>query len=210
MNIEYVISRGTRGINAILWSWIYIPHLLVYTLGGRKKLIKSDLATYRIKIGRKMPDIVTLIFLLHNNVWFRSFFYYRIGPIWTWLISWYRPGDKSFMIPYHVKIGSGFHQEHAYSTVLNANSIGKNFHCIQGITIGKKDGKRPVIGDNVSVFAHAIIVGDVKIGNNVTIGAGAVVVKDVPDNAVVVGNPARVIKYKDVHGETADSDMSVN
>ena len=36
----------------------------------------------------------------------------------------------------------------------------------------------------------------ITIGNNVTIGAGAVVVKDVPDNAVVVGNPARVIKYK--------------
>lgn len=67
-----------------------------------------------------------------------------------------------------------------------------------------------MIGDDVSVFAHAIIVGDVKIGNNVTIGAGAVVAKDVPDNAVVVGNPARVIKYKDVHGETADSDMGVN
>lgn len=35
------------------------------------------------------------------------------------------------------------------------------------------------------------------IGNNVTIGAGSVVVKDVPDNAVVVGNPARIIKYNE-------------
>ena len=31
----------------------------------------------------------------------------------------------------------------------------------------------------------------------------------IPDNAVVVGNPARVIKYKDVHGEATDSDMNV-
>ena len=43
---------------------------------------------------------------------------------------------------------------------------------------------------------HVAIIGDITIGNNVTIGAGAVVVKDVPDNAVVVGNPARIIKYK--------------
>ena len=36
-----------------------------------------------------------------------------------------------------------------------------------------------------------------KCGNNVVIGAGSVVTKDIPDNAVVVGNPARVIKYID-------------
>ena len=37
------------------------------------------------------------------------------------------------------------------------------------------------------------MIGDVKIGNNVIIGAGAVVVKDIPDNAIVVGVPAKVI-----------------
>ena len=37
----------------------------------------------------------------------------------------------------------------------------------------------------------------VTIGNNVTIAAGAVVVKDVPDNAVVGGNPAKILKIKD-------------
>ena len=36
-----------------------------------------------------------------------------------------------------------------------------------------------------------------KCGNNVVIGAGSVVTKDIPDNAVVVGNSARVIKYID-------------
>ena len=38
----------------------------------------------------------------------------------------------------------------------------------------------------------------VKIGNNVTIGAGSVVTKDIPDNAVAVGDPAKVISIKQV------------
>lgn len=41
---------------------------------------------------------------------------------------------------------------------------------------------------------RAIVVGDIKIGNNVTIGAGTVLTKSVPDNCVVCGNPARVVK----------------
>lgn len=49
------------------------------------------------------------------------------------------------------------------------------------------------IGDNVFVGADAIILPNVKIGSNVIIGAGAVVAKDIPDNSVVVGNPARII-----------------
>lgn len=53
----------------------------------------------------------------------------------------------------------------------------------------------PIIGDNVSLGATVTIIGNVKIGNNVTIGAGSVVVKDVPDNCVVAGNPAKIIRY---------------
>lgn len=51
------------------------------------------------------------------------------------------------------------------------------------------------VGDNVSIGTSATIMGDIKIGDNAVIGAGAVVVHDVPENAVVVGNPAKIIKY---------------
>lgn len=54
----------------------------------------------------------------------------------------------------------------------------------------------PTIGDNVVVYAGAKIIGGVHIGNNVIIGANAVVTKDVPDNCVVAGVPARIIKMK--------------
>lgn len=43
-----------------------------------------------------------------------------------------------------------------------------------------------------------MIIPGVKIGNNVVVGAGAVVTKDVPDNCVVVGNPARILKRLDL------------
>lgn len=66
---------------------------------------------------------------------------------------------------------------------------------MQGVTIGKNTKGSPVIGDNVFIGANALVIGKVVVGNNVCIGAGSVVVKDVPDNAVVVGNPARIISY---------------
>lgn len=53
-----------------------------------------------------------------------------------------------------------------------------------------------VIGNDVWIGAYATILGGVKIGNGAVIGAGAVVAKDVPPYAVVVGNPAKVIKYR--------------
>lgn len=53
-----------------------------------------------------------------------------------------------------------------------------------------------VIGDDVWIGARAIIMPGIRIGNGAVIGAGAVVTKDVPNNAVVVGVPAKVIKYR--------------
>ena len=54
-----------------------------------------------------------------------------------------------------------------------------------------------VIGNDVWVGQNAILLPSVKrIGDGAVIGAGAVVTKDVPDFAIVVGNPAKVIKYR--------------
>ena len=53
----------------------------------------------------------------------------------------------------------------------------------------------PAIGDNVTFGANSIVVGGCRVGNNVIIGAGAVVTKDVPDNCVVAGVPAKIIRH---------------
>lgn len=57
---------------------------------------------------------------------------------------------------------------------------------------------KPVhIKKNVWIGVNVIILPGVTIGENAVIGAGAIVTKDIPDNAVAVGNTARVIKYLD-------------
>lgn len=53
------------------------------------------------------------------------------------------------------------------------------------------------VGNNVYIGNNVIILPGVNIGNDVIIGAGAVVSKDIPDNSVVVGVPAKVIKSAD-------------
>ena len=57
-------------------------------------------------------------------------------------------------------------------------------------------GKPIVIGEDVWVGAHAIILAGVKIGKGAVIGAGSVVTKDVEPYAIVAGVPAKFIKFR--------------
>ncbi len=63
---------------------------------------------------------------------------------------------------------------------------------------GKEYAKPIRIGDNVWIGGSAVINPGVTIGNNAVIASGAVVTKDVPDNVVVGGNPAKIIKQIDL------------
>ncbi|DAB40605.1 MAG TPA: acetyltransferase [Sulfurovum sp. UBA12169] len=54
-----------------------------------------------------------------------------------------------------------------------------------------------VIGDYVWIASDVIILPGVTIGKGAVVGAGAVVSKDIPDYAVAVGNPAKVVKFRD-------------
>ena len=104
-------------------------------------------------------------------------------------------------LPYKVQLGSSLKLFHGQSLVINKGTvIGSNCTIRHSTTIGNKtnmdgtDSACPVIGSNVEIGAHVCIIGNITIGNNVKIGAGSVVVKNIPDNCIVVGNPAKIIK----------------
>lgn len=105
------------------------------------------------------------------------------------------------VIPYQAEIGEGTILGYqALGIVINKRCvIGKNCHISQNVTMGGTSEiyEVPVLGDNVTVGAGANIIGPVHVGNNAVIGAGAVVVSDIPDNAVAVGVPAKVVKIID-------------
>ena len=108
------------------------------------------------------------------------------------------------MTIYPNTIGSGFRIYHAGDFVhVGPNvRIGRNCTMLPGVVFGNKsetpDNTPVVVGDNCYFGLGAKILGGVKIGNNVIVGANAVVTKDIPDNAVVGGIPAKIIKKRDI------------
>lgn len=100
-------------------------------------------------------------------------------------------------IPSHITVGSGFKIDHPCGIVINSQAIiGENFNIKSGSVIGKTPKGVPVIGDNVSLGVHSLLIGGIKIGNNVDIGAGAIVTTDVPDNGVMICDKAHLLKMK--------------
>jgi len=101
------------------------------------------------------------------------------------------------------RIGKGFFIDHATGVVIGETTIiGDNVSMFQGVTLGGvstiKAKRHPTIGNNVTIGAGAIVLGDINIGDCVKIGAGSVVTKDVPPNCTVVGVPGRVVKREGV------------
>jgi len=101
------------------------------------------------------------------------------------------------------KIGKNLFIDHGMGVVIGETSeIGDNVTIYHMVTLGgispsvdsdnQRDVKRhPTLKDNVVVGSGAQVLGPVVVGKNAKIGANAVVTKDVPENAVMVGIPAK-------------------
>ena len=81
------------------------------------------------------------------------------------------------------------------------NTVGNRCHIGAGTVLAgvvePASATPVVIEDDVMIGANAVVIEGVRVGRGAVVGAGAIVIKDVPAGAVVVGNPARIIKMKD-------------
>lgn len=100
----------------------------------------------------------------------------------------------------HISVDKGFHVAHPVGIVIGDCTIGKDFAILQNCTIGVKSGldninrTYPVIGDNVTMGASSLVLGNVKVCDNVIIGANSLVISDICESGVYVGSPVRKAK----------------
>ena len=106
------------------------------------------------------------------------------------------------------KIGDNLFIDHGMGVVIGETSeIGNNVTIYHMVTLGgispstnsddQRDAKRhPTLEDNVVIGSGAQVLGPVTIGKNAKVGANAVVTKDVPENAIMIGIPAKNINIK--------------
>lgn len=82
--------------------------------------------------------------------------------------------------------------------LLNIKSAGNYCGFNAGVLLGNIDNadNRPILGDYVAFGPGAKAFGKLHIGNNVFVAPNAVVTKDVPENAIVGGIPAKILKFK--------------
>mgnify|MGYP001161444646 FL=1 len=106
------------------------------------------------------------------------------------------------------KIGKNLFIDHGMGVVIGETSeIGDNVTIYHNVTLGgsspsidserqRHEKRHPTIGNDVVIGSGAQIIGPIKVGNNARIAANAVVVKDVPENATMVGIPAKAVKLE--------------
>ena len=106
------------------------------------------------------------------------------------------------------KIGKNLFIDHGMGIVIGETSeIGDNVTIYHAVTLGgsspsidserqRHEKRHPTIGNDVVIGSGAQIIGPVKVGNGARIAANAVVVKDVPENATMVGIPAKAVKLE--------------
>ena len=106
------------------------------------------------------------------------------------------------------KIGKNLFIDHGMGVVIGETSeVGDNVTIYHNVTLGgsspsidserqRHEKRHPTIGNDVVIGSGAQIIGPIKVGNNARIAANAVVVKDVPENATMVGIPAKAVKLE--------------
>ncbi|MGD1845977.1 MAG: serine O-acetyltransferase [Salibacteraceae bacterium] len=96
---------------------------------------------------------------------------------------------------YSADIGPGLKINHGLGLVVGARvKLGRQALLHHNVTLGEKNGGRPEIGNEVTIYPGAIIIGKVHIGDKSTVGANSLVMHTFPQKALLVGSPAQNLR----------------
>ena len=185
-----------RRILAIL---LFTPLYLFFFLRGTRTLRREACDWLKVlPLPASSSLFINAIELMSRFPEFRTLLYYRYRVNEFNPVRLIYPGQMmSISCP---EVGEGLVIQHGFGTRIGCSRMGRDCQVWQGVTIGKSrsglEEPRPVIGDNVRIYANALVLGGITIGDNAVIGAASVVLKSVPPNCTVVGNPARIVKQR--------------
>ena len=168
-----------------------------------KQIILSDFYRYYGNTSKKMymryaytyPNIVFTRYLRLCNFYKEKS---KIKYLWYKYLHRKMFFKYGFQVPVGTTIGKGLYLGHFGNIIVNENAIiGNNVNISQGVTIGQtnRGSKKgcPKIGNNVWIGANSVIVGNITVGDDVLIAPLSYVNIDIPNNSIVMGNPARII-----------------
>lgn len=190
-------------IKILLAYLLYGIHLFMYSSSKQRAVIDLDVERWGKEVHIPYSSKTKrLLYLLLSRPQFRNLFYYRTGSHSRFLRMLCPPDPYVSIADDSTGIeGGAIYFEHAWVTRVSVIHMGHGCILRQLTTFGVKSknrhGERPWIGNNVDFGVNVTCIGNVHIGDNAIVAAGSVVVKDVPANAIVAGNPAKVIKYRD-------------
>lgn len=163
-------------------------------------MISALIYEYESMIGKKRFE------LLYAIVCYCRMPKYRVRVLIRWLVSTNSAFIKErvankLMVKYgmeiakNVKIGNNLKIEHFNGIVFGLGTvIGDNCTIYQQVTLGQKNGKCPIVGNNVVIYPGAKVLGGIHVGDNAVIAPNSVALKDIENGAVFAGIPAKRIK----------------
>jgi len=170
-------------------------------------ILKEDIKVFQLAFGPGVgkyfyfPAFRSILIFRLSQLFYRCVFTRPLAYILTNLNDFFH----GIWIGPRVKIGKGLSLPHPRGVIINPDTvIGDYCSMLHEVTFG---GAHIVVGDNVEIMAGVKIINDklknrsLNIGNEAVLGAGTIVLDDVPNSAVVVGIPGRIVKYRE-HGDT--------
>jgi serine O-acetyltransferase len=189
-----VAAQSARLAVRMAWYW----PLSLLPRGAAAPVIDEDVARWVKVVAPPVGPRWARLALLASYAEFRTLHAYRLrraGMVTALLAAigeFLYPGERTLHLACS-DIGPGLFIQHGFATVVAARRVGRNCWINQQVTIGfTRPEARPVIGDDVFVYAGAKVLGDLTVGDGARVGANAVVLEDVPPGATAVGVPARV------------------
>lgn len=182
-----------------LWMWAtsprLVPALVTLRLHRSREVVLADLQRWKRVRHLDESDERAFVRLMTFQPEFRSQFYWRVGHLGR-VLNVFAPGLKSLhLLMPSANVGPGLYIQHGDGSYIGCRSIGRNAWINQEVTLGyTNDTDCPTLGDDVSIYAGAKVLGAVHVGDRSIVTANALVLGDVPADSTAMTRSPLIIR----------------